>query len=281
MKKFGISQPVTRKEDVRFLTGRGRYIDDSAPDSALCAVFFRSPVAHARITDIDLSEAAASPGVVAVYSVDDFAGKLENSIDFNTTKNRDGTDGASPDRPILADGVVRYAGEAIAMIVAKTEIAALDALDLVSCDFEDLDVHVETAVSGTTIHPEAPDNLAYDWAHGNEDATAEAFNNAAHTTSLDLIDNRVISNSMEPRGCFAEWVDGRVHVAFSGQGVWVLKNELAKKFDIPRDQVRVTTPDVGGGFGIKGFNYPEYFACAFAARELDRAVRWMSGRGDS
>jgi carbon-monoxide dehydrogenase large subunit len=281
MSKFGLSQPVRRKEDVRFLTGEGRYIDDVTPAGALHAAFFRSPVAHARIAALDVAAAAAAPGVAGVFVAADFAGKLENSVDFETIANRDGSPGAAPRRPILAEDVVRYAGEAIAIVVADSRAAALDAIEAIACEFEDLPVHVETAVGGPTIHPEAPENLGYDWAFGDADATAAAFAAAAHTTRLELIDNRVMGMSMEPRGCFAEWDGARLHVAYSGQGVWPLKTELAAKFGLDKEAVRATTPDVGGGFGIKGFNYPEYFAVAFAARELGRPVRWMSGRGEA
>ncbi len=280
MSKFGTSQSVPRKEDVRFLTGDGRYMDDVAPEGTTHAVFFRSPVAHARITGLDVGEAAAAPGVLAVYVAGDFAGKMKNAMDFSVVKNRDGSRGASPVRPILADDRVCYAGEAIAMVVAETKLAALDAAELIVCDFEDRPVHVATAEGGPTIHEEAPGNLGFDWAFGDEAEVARVFETAAHTTRLELIDNRVMANPMETRGCFAEWSGGRIHVGFSGQGVWGLKAELADKMDLAPEAVRVTTPDVGGGFGIKGFAYPEYFAVAFAARELGRPVHWISTRGE-
>jgi carbon-monoxide dehydrogenase large subunit len=281
MTKFGLSQSVRRKEDVRFLTGHGRYIDDVAPDGALHAAFLRSPVAHARIAALDVDAARSAPGVAAVFTAADLEGVIENAVDFETITNRDGSQGAAPRRPILADEAVRYAGEAIAIVVAETRAAALDALDAIAVDYEDRPVHVDTAIGGPAIHPEAPSNLAYDWAHGDEAATEAAFRAAPHTTRLELVNNRVMGMSMEPRGCYAEWKGGRLHVAYSGQGVWPLKKELADKFGLEPEAVRATTPDVGGGFGIKGFNYPEYFAVAFAARELGRPVRWMSGRGEA
>jgi carbon-monoxide dehydrogenase large subunit len=281
MAKFGVSQSVRRVEDVRFLTGAGRYIDDVAPADALHAAFYRSPVAHARIVGLDVGPARDAQGVVAVFTAADFDGRMANGVDFETITNRDGSEGAAPRRPILADAAVRYVGEAIAVVVAASRAAAQDAVEAIACEFEDLPVHVETAVGGPTIHPEAPDNLAYDWAHGDEAATEAAFRAAAHRTRLELVNNRVMGMSMEPRGCFAEWDGGRLHVAYSGQGVWPLKTELAEKFGLDPADVRATTPDVGGGFGIKGFNYPEYFAVAFAARELGRPVRWMSGRGEA
>jgi carbon-monoxide dehydrogenase large subunit len=278
--KFGTSQSVLRKEDMRFLTGQGRYLEDVAPEGALRAVFFRSPVAHARLKNLDVTDAAATPGVVAVYVAADFDGKMRNAMDFSTVRNRDGSHGASPRRPILADDRVCYAGEAIAMVVAETEAAALDAAERIACDFDDLPVHTLTAEGGPQVHPEAPGNLAYDWAFGDEAEIARVFGAAAHTTRLELIDNRVMANPLETRGAFAVWEADRLHVGFSGQGVWGLKNELAEKFDLPTTAIRVTTPDVGGGFGIKGFAYPEYFAVAFAARELHRPVHWISTRGE-
>jgi aerobic carbon-monoxide dehydrogenase large subunit len=281
MSKFGVSQAVRRVEDLRLLTGAGRYIDDIRPEGALQAVFFRSSVAHGRIVSLDTSAAKAAPGVVAVYTWADLDGKLRNEIDFGLVQNLDGTPGAAPRRPILAEDTVRYAGEAVAVVVAETREAALDAADLIAFETVDLPVHVATAVGGDAIHPEAPDNLAYDWGHGDAAATEAAFSTAAHRVRLDLVDNRVISNPMEPRGCFAEWDGARLHVAFGGQGVWSLKGELADKMGLDPEQVRVTNPDVGGGFGTKSFNYPEYFACAFAARELGRTVHWFASRGES
>lgn len=281
MSKFGTSQSVLRKEDQRFLTGAGRYIEDAMPEDALHAVFFRSPMAHARITGLDTADAAAMPGVVAIHTAADLDGKLANELDFETVDNRDGSRGAAPRHPLLAEDRVRFAGEAIAMVVAETRMAALDAAEAIACDFDELPVHVATATGGEAIHPEAPGNLAYDWAHGDAAATDAAFAAAAHTTRLELIDNRVMGMSMEPRGCWAEWDGARLRVDYSGQGVWGLKDELAEKMGLEPSAVRVTTPDVGGGFGTKGANYPEYLLVGFAARELGRPVRWMSGRGEA
>ena len=280
MSKFGTSKSVPRKEDVRFLTGKGQYLDDVAPEGSAHAIFLRSPVAHARIVSLDVAEAAAAPGVLAVYVAADFAGKLRNAMDFSTVKNRDGSRGAKPQRPILAEDRVCYVGEAMAMVVAETTAAAMDAAEMIVYDLEDLPVHVATAVGGPEIHPEAPRNVAFDWAFGDATEVERVFAAAAHTTRLELIDNRVMANPMETRGASAEWKDGRIHLGYSGQGVWGVKDELAQKLDLPTDAVRVTTPDVGGGFGIKGFAYPEYFAVAFAAKELGRPVHWISTRGE-
>jgi carbon-monoxide dehydrogenase large subunit len=281
MVKFGTSQSVARKEDPRFLKGEGRYLDDEGPADALHLVFLRSPVAHAEIARLDVAGAAAMEDVRAVLTAADLAGRVENSLHFDTVRNRDGSRGAAPRRPILADTRVRHVGEPVAAVVAETRAAALDALEAIGFDFRDLEPHVATAVGGPRIHPEAPENVAYDWAHGDEAAVAEVFATAAQTTRLDLVDNRVMAMPIEPRGCYAEWDAGRLHLAFSGQGVWGLRDELADKLGLDRAAVRVTTPDVGGGFGIKAPAYPEYFVVAAAARALGRPVRWSSSRGEA
>ncbi len=281
MTKFGTSQSVLRREDLRFLTGHGHYLDDTAPVDALACVFFRSPVAHGTITSLDVDAAREAPGVRLVLTAADLEGHVENKVAFGTVQNADGTSGAKPRRPILAEDRVRYAGEIVAVVIADSTNAGLDALDLIECDFDELPIHVETAPGGETIHPEAPGNVGYDWAHGDAAAVDAAFAGAAHTTRLELIDNRVISNAMEPRGCIAHWDGARLHVGFSGQGVWELRDELAKRLKLDRKAVHVTTPDVGGGFGTKAFNYPEYFAVAEAARRLGRPVQWKSTRGEA
>jgi aerobic carbon-monoxide dehydrogenase large subunit len=166
---------------------------------------------------------------------------------------RDGSRAAAPRRPILAETHVRYAGEAVAVVIAETRAAALDAAELIAFETEDLPVHVETAIGGEAIHAEAPRNLGYDWAHGDEAATEAAFAKAAHRTRLELIDNRVMANPMEPRGCFAEWDGARLHVAYStARGSGSSRARSAPKLGLAPEEVRVTTPDVGGGFGMKG-----------------------------
>jgi len=280
MRKFGVSQSVMRKEDVRFLTGHGRYLDDLVPPGAARLVMFRSPVAHARITALDVGAAREAPGVLAVFTAADLEGKMQNALKSSTVKNRDGSRGAAPVRPVLAAERVCFAGEGVAAVVAETEAQALDAAELIAFEYDDLPVHIEVGVGGPEIHPEAPDNLAFDWTMGDEAATDAAFARAAHTTRLELVDNRVIGNALETRGATADWRDGRLHVGFTGQGVWSLKDELVQMMGLAPQDVHVTTPDVGGGFGIKIFTYPEYCMAAFAARELGRAVHWRSGRGE-
>ncbi|WP_386627762.1 xanthine dehydrogenase family protein molybdopterin-binding subunit [Sulfitobacter geojensis] len=282
MDKFGKSQSTIRTEDVRFLTGEGRYVDDIAPKGALHAYFFRSTVAHGVITELDVSDAKDSDGVHLVLTCADLeAAGMDIAMAGAQIPNRDGTKGAGPLRPMLAKNRVRYVGEPVAVIIADTIAQARDAAELIMFDVDDLPAKIDVTAGGETLHAEAPDNKAMDWGMGDEAATEAAFKAAAKTVALDVDDNRIIVNSMEPRGCFAEWSDGRVHVANNGQGVWVHKGYIAKAFGLDEDKVRVTNPDTGGGFGMKSMTYNEYFCVAQAARAVGKPVRWMSERTEA
>jgi carbon-monoxide dehydrogenase large subunit len=283
MEKFGKGQSARRVEDVRLLTGEGRYVDDIAPEGAWVAYFLRSTVAHADITALDLAEARQAEGVKAVYALADLeAMGVKVDIVAAIQKNRDGSKGAAPERPILARGRVRYVGEAVAVVIAETRAQAKDAAELISVEYSDLPVKIGPTVGGPAIHPEAPDNLAYDWAEGDEAAVEAALKASARVVRMPVGDNRIIVNSMEPRGAYAEPIEGgRLHVCVNGQGVWGLKTNLARMFDEAEGNFRVTNPDVGGGFGMKGFTYPEYYVLAAAARALNHPVRWMSERTEA
>ncbi|MYM54797.1 xanthine dehydrogenase family protein molybdopterin-binding subunit [Thalassovita mangrovi] len=282
MEKFGKSQAITRVEDTRFLTGHGGYVDDVAPEGALRAYVFRSPVAHAEILSLDVGDARDSDGVHLVLTADDLiAAGITMGLSAVTVKNRDGSDAAAPHRPILAKDKLRHVGEPVAVIVADTLDQARDAAELIELDYEDLPAKLDLAPGGTPLHDEAPDNRAYDWGLGDEVACAAAFRRAANVVRMEITDSRIIVNSIEPRGCFADWQDGRLHLAFGGQGVWGVKAALAKALSLEPENVHVTTPDVGGGFGMKAPPYPEYFAAAHAAMVLGRPVRWMGERSDA
>lgn len=279
MEKFGKSQPITRVEDQRFLTGQGRYVDDIAPAGALFAVFVRAQVGHGVLTGIDADDARAAPGVHAVLTADDLlAAGMVLDLAGAQIKTRDGGKGAHTRRPILAQGHVRHVGEPIACVIADTLAQARDAAELVMVDIDDLPAKMDVAVGGQMLHDTAPDNLAFDYGLGDEAATDAAITAATHVVQVQVTDNRIICNAMEGRGCYAEVTDGRLHVAVNGQGVWVPKGDLVKHFDLSPEDVRVTTPDVGGGFGMKAMRYPEPFVVAHAARALGRPVRWMSER---
>ncbi len=283
MEKFGKSQPITRIEDQRFLTGHGEYVDDIAPAGALHALVFRSPVAHGRITALDVGAARDAEGVHMVVTAADLdAAGITAGIWGITIENRDGTPAAGPERPILARDRLRHVGEPVAVVIAETLDHARDAAELIELDYDDLPAKLGLAPGGEAIHPDAaPDNRAFDWAMGDEAACASALERAAHVVRMQVDDNRVIVNSMEPRGCFAEWQGGRLHLSFNGQGVWGPKAQIARVLGLDRDQVRVTNPDVGGGFGMKAPPYNEYFVVAHAARALGRPVRWMSERTEA
>jgi carbon-monoxide dehydrogenase large subunit len=282
MEKFGKSQPVKRFEDPRLVSGHGGYIDDVAPAGALHAFVLRSPVAHGTITACDLSAAREAPGVhMAIASEDLHAGGVTGRLGATRMKNRDGSEAAGPEHPILAEGRVRYVGEPVGLIVAETLAQAKDAAELIELEIDDLPAQLALARGETLLHDDVPGNLGVDWAQGDGDAVAEAMKGAAHVLRATVKDSRCMVVAMEPRGCFAEWDGTRMHLSFGGQGVWGAKKEIAGLFGLDAENVRVTHPDVGGGFGMKAKTYPEYVACCFAARELGRPVRWIADRTES
>ena len=278
MNAFGKSQSVKRVEDVRLLTGHGRYVDDIAPEGSLFAYFFRSPVAHAKITSIGLDEARAAEGVHYVADAAQLRADGMVDLQLNGATHKGA---AETKRPVLAEGRVRYVGDPVVMVVAGTLEQAKDAAELVEFDFEDLPAHMALEPGGEPLHEGAEDNVAFDWDMGEETTVMEALEGAAHRVKLSIVDNRVAVVPMEPRGCFAEWDGTRIHLAVNGQGVWGQKDSLARQLGLQKENVRVTTPDVGGGFGLKGFEFPEYAPCALAAKVLGKPVRWMADRGES
>ncbi len=282
MHAFGKSQTVHRVEDLRLLTGQGRFMEDTAPRDALHAVFLRAPLAHGRIVALDLGAARESPGVVAVFDAAalDSAG-LALAMEASLRTNRDGTIGASPPRPLLARDRVCFAGEPVAMVVAETAAQAQDAAEMSDLDLDPLPAHMDLGSGGSAVHAQAPDNIAYDWAVGDEPAVDAAFAHAAHRVAITVEQPRLLAAPMEPRGAFAEWDGHRLHLCFSGQGVWTMKERLTSMLHLRPEDVRVTIPDVGGGFGMKAMPYPEYFVIAHAARALGRPVRWHSSRSEA
>jgi carbon-monoxide dehydrogenase large subunit len=282
MEKFGKSQPVKRTEDIRFLTGEGRYVDDITPQNALFGAVYRAPVAHADITALNVDDAREADGVHMVLTANDLQDMgVILPMAASLLKKRDGSHGDRTVRPLLAQGRVRFVGEPVAMVFAETLQQAKDAVELIEFDYDELPVHMDLAAGGAPVHDIAPNNIAFDWALGHEDAFEAAFKGAAHQIDVEIEDNRIIVNSMEPRGCYAEVTEGRVHVALNGQGVWAPKDQLAKHLGMDVDDIRVTNPDTGGGFGMKAMMYPEYAICAAAARTLGRPVRWMSERTEA
>jgi len=287
MAKFGLSQPVRRIEDPRLLTGRGRYTDDIPAAGALRGYVLRSPHAHARIRSIDTTAARALPGVRAIFTAADLAaeglGELPCTIPLT---NRDGTPRAETPRYALAAEVVRHVGDPVAFVVADSLQAAKDAAEAIAVDYEVLDSTTDLATAAEPGRPQvwhtAPNNIAFDWEMGDKARTDALFARAAHITRLSVVNNRIVVASMEGRACLAEWQDGRCILHLGTQGSWLIKRLLAESvFKLPPETFRVITPDVGGGFGMKIFLYPEYVLCAFAARRLGRPVRWAAERTEA
>jgi carbon-monoxide dehydrogenase large subunit len=281
-----MGQPVTRREDLRFLTGRGQYTDDIVLPRQTYAAFLRSPYAHARLKSIDTSAALAAPGVLGVFTGDDFkavgglpCGWLIHSVD--------GTPMKEPKHPILADGKVRYVGDRIAMVVAETPEQARAAALLIDVDVDELTAVADTATAfeaGTSVHDEATDNRCYRWQIGDDAATAAAFQKAAHVTTLSYRNQRMIPNAIEPRAANASYdpcADSyTLYVANQNPHVERLLM-CAFVLGIPEHKMRVVAPDVGGGFGSKIFLYGEETALVFASKKIGRPVKWTAERSES
>lgn len=284
MGQFGVGQPLRRVEDRRFLTGHGQYTDDIALDGQLYAVFVRSPFACAAITGIDTAEAKAAPGVHAVYTAEDLQKAGIGDIPCVAPVRQEGQPFHGHDRPVLARGHVRHAGDPVAAVVADSPDAAREAADLVDVNYDDRDAVVDTASAlapnAPQVWADAPDNTCFHWEHGSSrDETDAAFDKAAHVVSLDLINNRVVVNPMEPRAAIGSFEDGRYTLRTPSQGVHNLKNMLADTIlNVPRENIHVITPDVGGGFGMKLFCHPEQPLVLFAAKDLGRPVKWTGER---
>lgn len=279
--KFGAAQGRGRLEDLRFLTGGGRYVDDIAPADALVAYFLRTQAAHGRIVALDLTAARAADGVHLVLDAGALAALgVDLAMEGEQIRSANGV-GAGPERPVLARGAVRFAGEAVALIVADSLAQARDAAELVDLTLDEWPVAMGLAPGGPAIHPEAPGNLAFDYTCGDAAGVAAALAGSAHRLDLTVTHNRIIVATMEPRGAYADYKDGRLHLCVNGQGVWTQKSETARMLRMSPDDVRVTNPDVGGGFGMKAMTYPEYICIAAAARALGRPVRWIADRSES
>lgn len=284
--RFGSGRAVPRIEDEGLLQGKGRFTDDLQPEGLLHAVFVRSPHPHARIVSVDTAAAAAMPGVALVASGADLQQDGVKTLPVNAGfKRAGGAPGASPLRPVLAFDRVRFAGEAVAVVVAGTLQQARDAAEAVGVEYEDLPsvVEVRQAVEGgrVALCEEAPDNVAAETRYGDAAATEAAFARAAHRVRLDLANQRVAALALEPRTVLA-WQadDGRLTLRMSTQMPSGVRNSICDAIGLPREQVRVTVGDVGGGFGMKTGAYPEDIALAWCARRLAKPVKWAAERSE-
>ena len=289
MQKFGIGQPATRIEDTRLTTGQGSYIEDLNLEGQAYAIFVRSPHAHALIKKIDMDDARALPGVLAIYTVEDLkADDIGNVPCGAPAMNKDGTPCVMPPRPALAEGKVRHVGDAVAVVIAETIEQARDTAEQVLIDYELLEAVVETDgamdPSATQIWEGAQNNRCFDWEAGNAESTEKAFSNAAKVVELKLINNRVVPTSLETRGAIASFESetGRLVLHVSCQGVHVMRRLLANAiFNCPEEDIHVLCKDVGGGFGMKIFLFPEYVVSLYAARKIGRPIKWISDRSEA
>jgi aerobic carbon-monoxide dehydrogenase large subunit len=287
--RFGIGQPVTRKEDARFLTGRGRYVADIDLVRQAHAVFVFSPHAHARIRAIDKTAAVQTPGVFAVLSGEDGVADGLGTLDPEVmAEDMGGPKGHRTKRPPLAIDRVRHVGERVAVVIAATEAIARDAAELVSVDYEMLPavVRAEDAVrpGAPLVHEGAANNTSFTMRMGNADAVEAAFARAHHIAKLSLYNNRLTAVTMEPRGCIGDYDPGtrRYTLYSSTQNVHGARQILAHQIlHVPESRIRVVARDVGGGFGMKGNVYPEEAVVLWAACRLGRPIKWIPSRSEA
>ena len=281
-----IGEPVRRKEDYRFLTGAGQYTDDINLANQRFAVFVRSPHAHAAIRSIDISRAEAMPGVAKVFTGQHLAGKVNGLPCGWLITSTDGTPMKEPPHPVLAQGKVRYVGDHVALVVADTLEQARDAAEAVEVDYDVLPAVVEAraAAGATALHDIAPDNHCYKWAIGDKSAVDAVFAKAQHVTKLDLVNNRLIPNAMEPRSVVAQFNratdEYTLYVANQNPHVERLLM-TAFVLGLPEHKVRVIAPDVGGGFGSKIYLYAEDVALTWASKQLNCAIKWTADRAEA
>ena len=280
----GIGSSVRRTEDKKFLTGKGRYTDDINRPGQVQAYFLRSDVAHAEIKSIDTKAALSAPGVVGVFTGSDIAAdKVGGPICGWVVPCRDGSSTKEPPHPLLAQGKVRFVGDAVAVVVAETMEQAKSAAELIDVDYNELTpvVVFVNADKGVQIHEEVPNNCYFDWELGDESATNKAIESAAKVVKLSVRNNRLVPNAMEPRSALAEYdsLDESYTLHTTSQNPHLTRLVLAAfMFAIPESKLRVIAPDVGGGFGSKIYVYIEEAVCVWASKKIGRPVKWTADR---
>ncbi|MBI3936051.1 MAG: xanthine dehydrogenase family protein molybdopterin-binding subunit [Betaproteobacteria bacterium] len=284
-----IGSPVKRTEDYRFLTGGGTFTDDVSLPGQAYAYFLRSPHAHARIKSVSRQKALAAPGVVAVFTGEDIAAAKIGGLPCGwLITDVNGRPMKEPPHPVLAQGKVRYAGDHVALVIAETLNQAKDAAELIEIDYELLPAVAKASDArkpgAPAVHDIAPDNTCYVWALGDKAAVDKAFASAHHVTRLEFTNNRLIPNAIEPRAALAQYsrADGSYTLHVASQNPHVERLLLsAFVLGLPEHKVRVIAPDVGGGFGSKIFLYAEEAAITWAARQVNRPVKWTAERSES
>ncbi|GLU33837.1 xanthine dehydrogenase family protein molybdopterin-binding subunit [Trinickia caryophylli] len=284
-----IGASVKRKEDYRFLTGNGQYTDDVVLPRQAYGVFVRSPHAHARLGTIDAEAAKAMPGVIAVFTGADLAAEHVGGLPCGwLIHSIDGSPMREPAHPVLAYGKVRHVGDPVALVIAESAKAAKDAAEAIDVDYDVLPAVTDTAVaadgSQPAVHDEVPDNVCYTWGHGDKAATDAAFAKAAHVTTLEIVNNRLVPNAIEPRAVNASYSkqDDSYTVYVANQNPHVERLLMAAfVLSLPESKLRIVAPDVGGGFGSKIFLYGEDVALTWASRHIGRPVKWTAERSES
>jgi carbon-monoxide dehydrogenase large subunit len=285
----GIGARVKRKEDKRFITGKGRYTDDIRMENQAYAAFVRSPHAHARVTGIDRSAAEGMEGVIAVLTGPELvADKIGNLICGWAVSSKDGSGMKMGPWSALATDKVRYAGDAVAVVIAETPAAARLAAEAVAVDYAELPavVHADRALDpgAPQVHDVAPGNLSDAWEIGNEAATDAAIAGAHHVTRMEITNNRLSPNPMEPRSAVATFDEAEDHYTLytTSQNPHVARLVLSAFYNVaPEHKLRVIAPDVGGGFGSKIYIYPEEIVCLWASMKTKRSVKWTADRSEA
>ncbi|MBV8764494.1 MAG: xanthine dehydrogenase family protein molybdopterin-binding subunit, partial [Hyphomicrobiales bacterium] len=275
-----------RFEDARFLTGKGRYVDDLEAPGALHAHLLRSPFGHALIRSIDVSAASAMPGVAGVFTAQDLR---QDGLGHLTCAVKVATIGPliTPPRPALAEGRVRHVGDPVAFVVARSNEEARDAAEQIAVEYDELPAVTDSAAAieagAPLLWDQAPGNIAFRFQKGDRDAVDAAFATAARIVELDLVNNRVVAAPLEPRAAIGSFdaQEETLRLVLTGQGVHGIRDQLARDvFHLPPERIHLVAPDVGGGFGTKNFLYPEWVLVLFAARRLGHPVKWVSDRNE-
>ncbi len=289
MSATGIGAPVRRKEDFRFITGQGQYTDDVTRPGETRAVFVRSPHAHAKIKNIDVAAARKMPGVIDVLTGAQLAAdKIGNLICGWMIHSKDGTPMKMSAHPALAATKVNCVGDAVAVVIAESIVQGKDAAEKVVVDYEVLPAVIDPAKAqakgAPQIHPDIGNNTIYQWHLGDQKAVEAAFAAAKHVTKLDIVNNRLVPNAMEPRAALADYDAGTDNLTLwnTSQNPHVARLVISAFIGMaPEHKLRVIAPDVGGGFGSKIFIYPEEVVCLWASRKVKRPVKWTSDRSEA
>ena len=285
----GIGAPVKRKEDKRFITGKGKYTDDIRMENQAYAAFARSPHAHAEINGIETSAAEAMSGVIAVLDGAQLTGDgIGNLICGWAISSKDGSPMNMGAWSALATEKVRYVGDAVAVVIAESKEEAQAAAEAIEVSYNELPVAANIAAAladgAPQVHENAPGNVIYDWELGDGDATAAALAGAAHVTEMDITNNRLAPNAMEPRSAVATYDDAEDHYTLysTSQNPHVARLVLSAFYQVaPEHKLRVIAPDVGGGFGSKIYIYPEEIVCLWASMKTRRSVKWTAERTEA